>query len=144
MANPSPSDVEICRSRSSIASMYGGSTAPISTRTWPDCRAASKRSVACKPRRTASAVSTSVISLPFEVPSFLDRLDQSVECGIAQEEVEGHDDLVWSDLAGGGLEPSVAHDDVGIRRDASHRSVPDLDLRPGQALAELGHQQDAA
>src|SRR5206468_10359391 len=111
MANPSPNDVEICPSRSSMASTYGASTAPISTRRSPDWRTASNLSEARNPRRTASWARSSLIGSSFEGTSFFDRVDEPVERWVAQEHLEGHDHPVGSDTAGGGLQTAVDDDD---------------------------------
>src|SRR4051794_1676318 len=99
-----------------MASTYGAWTAPISTRTFPDWRTASKRSEARKPRRTASGARSSPIGLSLEGLSFLDRLDEPVERRIAEEHGKGYDHRVGGHTPRGRLEPAINDDHVGVGR----------------------------
>src|SRR5581483_9126785 len=94
------------RSRSSIASMYAGSTAPISTRTAPHRRTASVRSAALSFSRTASVRSRPVIAASGGVSdiddaAFLDGLEDRLHGRVAEEDLERDHRLA----AGRGLGP---------------------------------------
>src|SRR5579884_1629744 len=77
------------RSRSSIASMYAGSTAPISTRTAPQRRTASVWSAAGSPSRTASGLSSPVVAASdIDDATFLDGLEDRLDGRVAEEDLE--------------------------------------------------------
>src|SRR5262249_36647268 len=96
IATPSPTYVEIERSRSSIASTYVGSTAPIETRVCPHWRMASSRSVAAQARwiaRSSSRPTNGCVSA-IQVGPVLHRGDDRVDPGVPDEHLDRDDHLV--------------------------------------------------
>src|SRR6185437_6532087 len=143
------------RSRSSIASMYAGSTAPISTRTRPQRRTASVRSAAGSANRTASGRSRPVIAAvsaavsgagvsDIDDAAFLDGLEDRLHGRIAEEDLERDDRLRSGRGAGSISQPGVADDEVRVRRDLADRGVLDGDRVLLQGLAKLCGQHHAA
>src|SRR6478752_4062207 len=126
MAKPIPMYVDTDCSRSRIASAYAGPAAPISTRTAPHWRSASSLSVALRPRRTASALSTPGAVSGLKGPAVLDRVLHLGEGRVAHEDLERHDDRVRVDRARPVGEPGVAEHHLGVGRDLVDRRVHDV------------------
>src|SRR3954471_22080189 len=132
IAKPSPMYVETDCSRSRIASAYSVSAAPISTSTAPHWRSASSLSVALRPRRTASALSTwAVLSGPtsgLKGAAVLDRVLHLGEGRVAHEDLERYDDGVGVDPARSVGEAGMTEHHLGVRRDLVDGGVDDVDV----------------
>src|SRR6266540_3819305 len=149
IATPSPTYVEIERSRSSIASTYAGSTAPVATSTAPHCLIASSRSAARSASWIAPRSSTALSAEPttgsaIELTAVLHRIDDPVDRRIADEHLHRHDHGVGCAHPRPVGQPLVADDHVGVGRDGVDRRVLDDDAVLAELLAQHAGEHDAA
>src|SRR3954465_1435573 len=148
MATPSPTYVEIVRSRSSIPSTYAGWTAPTRTSASPQARTAASLLSACASRSMASRSSSSAsVRAPWSAidhAAVLDSVDDLGDRGVAEEHLERDDRLPRHDSACSLGETLVHHHHVGVVGDRVHRGVLDRDILLLQLPTQGAGQHDAA
>src|SRR6266498_3045442 len=101
------------------------------------------RSAACSCRRMAPGSSRSAVSV-MEHPAALDRLDDLGYRRVADEDLEGDDQLAGRAGPGPLRQTGVADDHVGVAGNGGDRGVLDLDRVLLELLAELAGEHDAA
>src|SRR3954447_21294441 len=145
MATPSPTYVEIVRSRSSIASTYAGWTAPTRTSASPHARTAASLLSARASRSIAETSSSSArVCSAIDRAAVLHGVDHAVHRGVAEEDLERHDRRAGRDAPGAVGQSFVHDDDVGVVGDRVHRRVLDRDVLLLQLAAQGAGQHDAA